>query len=197
MDRREAIRRTAWMTGAAWIIPGVLATLQSCRETEKSESWSPEQLSLNQGQLLALISDTILPETHSPSASQVDVHHFVDLLMRDVFSETESNRISDGLDQFEDYCIEKTGISYSDHGIQQRHDLLKLIDDDAYSDQPTGSFDSVFLQQYKFIKSLVITTYFTTEEGVKQNLEYLPIPGDYEGCIGVDGDTKIIVGNHM
>jgi len=50
---------------------------------------------------------------------------------------------------------------------------------------------------YFTFKQLVITIYFSSEEGVKQNLNYQPIPGSFLGDVGLKAGDKIMVGNQM
>ncbi len=50
---------------------------------------------------------------------------------------------------------------------------------------------------YYTFKHLTITIYFTTEQGVKQNLNYNPIPGRYIGEVDLGPDDKIMIGNGM
>ena len=50
---------------------------------------------------------------------------------------------------------------------------------------------------YYTFKSLVITIYFSTEQGIKQNLNYTPIPGPYKGSIELKEGDRIRIGNRM
>ena len=62
MKRRDAIKKTALVGGAA-VLSSSLATLfQSCKETPRL-NWQPKFLSVDHAQLVSALVDTILPTT--------------------------------------------------------------------------------------------------------------------------------------
>jgi hypothetical protein len=50
---------------------------------------------------------------------------------------------------------------------------------------------------YYTFKKLCINIYYSTEEGIKQNLTYNPIPGGFQGDVLWQPGDKIEVGNEM
>jgi hypothetical protein len=50
---------------------------------------------------------------------------------------------------------------------------------------------------YYTFKKLCITIYCSSEEGVKQNLKYNPIPGPFQGDVKLEEGDIIEVGNEM
>lgn len=185
------------MTGAGLLAPGIFAALQSCANRDQEMDWEPLVLSQVQVILLNLLSDAIVPETESPSASQVRVVEFVDLVMADVLTDDRKNSILRALDELESYSISEEGSSFVQLPMENRTNLVHAIDDAAFADDPAEKFELTFLTDYRYLKSLVLMAYFTSEEGVKQNLDYVVIPGDFEPCITLADDGKIMVGNHM
>ena len=197
MNRRQAIKRTSLMTGAGLFAPGIFAALQSCANRDQDLNWDPRVLSQEQVVLLNHLSDTIVPETESPSASQVRVVEFVDLVMADVLTDDLNNSILRAIDELESYSISEEGSSFVELPMENRTNLVQAIDDAAFTDDPAEKMELTFLTDYRYLKSLVLMAYFTSEEGVKQNLDYVVIPGEYEPCITLPDDGKIMVGNHM
>ena len=197
MDRREALRYTGWIAGAGLLAPGVLAALQSCRNAPEEDLWKPQALTNEQVDQLTLLSDTIVPATDTPSASGVRVHQFVDLLIADVLTDDQGRSITEGLQVLDDISRDQTGNSFEDLIDEDRVSLLKEIDTNAFADQPSEVYDASFLTNYRYIKGLILMAYFTSEEGVKQNLNYVVTPGEYKGCIDLPEDGKVMIGNHM
>ena len=64
----------------------ILTALQSCQD-QVLNTRELLVLSDEQDNLIIDIADTILPRTASPSASDVKVDRFIDLLLHDVFDE--------------------------------------------------------------------------------------------------------------
>jgi len=193
MDRRKALK----ISGTALLAPGILSVLTGCRNEPRPEGWKPAILTSAQGVTLGQLADTILPRTTTPSASEVDVPYFIDLLMEKVFSEEQSTRISSVLDQMEAESQNSDSTAFGVLDDHQRYELLDRIDQEAYGLTEAGGFEMEFLEGYKFLKSLILTSYFSSEEGRKQNLEYLPIPGDYIDCTEPSEEQIIVAGDHL
>ncbi len=154
MDRREALRYTGWIAGAGLLAPGVLAALQSCRNAPEGDSWKPQVLTDEQVDQLTLLSDAIVPTTDTPSASEVRVHQFVDLLIADVLTDDQSLSITEGLQVMDDSSRDHSGKPFMDLNDQDRVELLKKIDADAFADQPSGEYNTSFLKNYRYLKGL-------------------------------------------
>ena len=58
-----------------------------------------------------------------------------------------------------------------------------LAKDDKSKVQPPVPF-------FDIMKSLTLFGYFTSEVGCKEALEYVPIPGRYDGCIEIKEGQK-------
>ncbi len=191
MERREAVIKISWILKSAFLAPTLLTVLQSCQDQVLS---ARELLVLSdeQDDLIIAIADTILPRTASPSASDVKVDRFIDLLLKDVFEEDVKQKILLGLLEFDKDCKSITGISFVELNQSEQYTYLEKIDKEIMEQE----YDELVPFYYTF-KHLVITTYFTTEQGVKQNLNYMPIPGAYVGEVDLKPGDKIIIGNRM
>lgn len=185
------------MTGVGLLAPGFFAALQSCANRDQEVDWEPLVLSQEQVILLNLLSDAIVPETESPSASQVRVAEFIDLVTADVLSDDQQESILRALEELESYSTSRGGTSFADLTVEDQTKVVQEIDDAAYTEEVIEGFDSTILADYRYLKSLVLMAYFTSEAGVKQNLEYVVIPGEFQPCIDLAGEGKIMVGNHM
>ena len=85
MKRRQILNSSGWIAASAIFGPGLLSALQGCATDSAISSellvFSPAEFELTKA-----IADTILPRTQSPSASEVKVPEFMDLLLQDVLS---------------------------------------------------------------------------------------------------------------
>lgn len=81
MNRRDAIKNLGLSLGFVVVTPTVISLLNSCKA---DPVWLPEYFSQNEGYLIQSLVDIILPETDTPSASQVNVPQFIDVYTRDV-----------------------------------------------------------------------------------------------------------------
>jgi len=191
MERREAVIKISWILKSALLAPTILTVLQSCQEQVLN---TRDLMVLNdeQDDLIKAIADTILPRTESPSASNVKVDRFMDLLLQDVFEDEVKQKFLQGLSQFDVDCQSVTGHSFVDLIESDKYTYLEKVDKEIMEQE----YDDLVPFYYTF-KHLTITIYFTTEQGVKQNLNYNPIPGSYIGEVDLGPDDKIIIGNKM
>ena len=191
MERREAVIKISWILKSAFLAPTLLTVLQSCQDQVLSAG-ELLVLSDDQDNLIIAIADTILPRTESPSASDVKVDRFIDLLLQDVFEEDVKQKFLLGLLEFDKDCESITGSRFLELDTSEQYTYLEKIDKEIMEQE----YDELVPFYYTF-KHLVITTYFTTEQGVKQNLNYMPIPGSYVGEVDLKPGDKIIIGNRM
>jgi len=191
MERREAVIKISWILKSAFLAPTLLTVLQSCQDQVLSAR-ELLVLSDDQDDLIIAIADTILPRTTSPSASDVKVDRFIDLLLQDVFEEDVKQKFLLGLLDFDKDCESITGSRFLELDTSEQYTYLEKIDKEIMEQE----YDELVPFYYTF-KHLVITTYFTTEQGVKQNLNYMPIPGAYVGEVDLKPGDKIIIGNRM
>jgi hypothetical protein len=191
MERREAVIKISWILKSAFLAPTILTVLQSCQDQVLH---SRDLLVLNdeQDELIKAIADTILPRTASPSASDVKVDRFMDLLLQDVFEEEVKQKFIQGLSQFDEDCKSNTGSRFVELNESEQTAYLEKIDNEIMEQE----YDELVPFYYTF-KHLTITIYFTTEQGVKQNLNYNPIPGNFIGEVDLGPDDKIMIGNRM
>ena len=83
MDRRKALKNMGLAMGYTVATPTVISLLKSCK-TESAASWTPRFFSPGEGNVLIQIVDLLLPKTDTPSASEVNVHIFIDRYIDEV-----------------------------------------------------------------------------------------------------------------
>lgn len=191
MKRREALIKTSWILKSAFLGATVLSVLQSC-QNEVSKTKNLLVFNNEQDDLVKAIADCIIPRTNTPSASDVGVNKFIDLLLSDVFNKKVRQQFLAGLDEFEKECLLNIGKDFTKLPADDCSRYLEKIDKEVMS----RTYEDTVPFYYTF-KHLTITSYFSTEEGVKQNLNYVPVPGPYKGEVEYEEGTKLMIGNRM
>ncbi|WP_422350969.1 gluconate 2-dehydrogenase subunit 3 family protein [Flagellimonas sp.] len=193
MKRREAIVKISWVLNTALITPSFFAFMQSCRE-KNVESTAYKVLDIGKLELIKEIADTFLPKTNTPSASEVNVHLYLDLLLKDVFEAKFKKDLIKGLEKFDENCQSIYGRSFVLLDHPDKIDYLEKVETESLKGERERVKGTPF---YLTIKKMIIAIYFSTEEGVKQNLNYVPVPGPYIGEVPYNEGDKITIGNHM
>lgn len=178
MDRREVLRYTALATGAAIVFPLSGSMFSGCKTDSIPDSllsfFEPEEF-----QLLQQVIDTILPATDSPSATAVGVHNMIDGMIGKNYDPESKSKYRSGWNAVKSHLA---GLNFSTADADGRHDILKSL----YDSDGQGALQETFLE----LRQQTIAAYLSTEEIGKNYLNYLPVPGVYEGCIdlaSVDG----------
>ncbi len=190
LKRRNAISNSGLALTSILLSPGVLASIQGCQaDVREGKLWALDDSQLR---LVSTLADTILPKTGTPAASEVGVPACIDLLLHNVFEPKIVADFIQGLAHFDEECLAETGEAFLALSPSHRHDLLKTWDEKATT--TSGSDKTSF---YQIFKRLCIEVYFTTEEGIKGNLVYNPVPGGYRGDVQLEPGDRIEVGNEM
>ncbi len=89
MQRRELLKYTGMVIGFTAATGSLAGLVSSCKPNNKNapsegkekDNWVPSALTAEQFAWVTLIADTMLPKTKTPSASELGVDRFVDLLL--------------------------------------------------------------------------------------------------------------------
>lgn len=181
MDRREAIKRTAWIMGGVVSAPAIMGVLKGCT-ARPSLDWKPEFLSEDQAALISDVAEIIIPRTNTPGAKDVGVPSFVDLMLKDVYAKEDQNRFIEGLTAFDNDAKQAYGDPFNELDDEQKAEFVKKKHDEAIQAEKSDNKP----EQRPFIlmmKELTMLGFFTSEPGATQVLQYDPVPGAYKGCI--------------
>lgn len=188
MERREAVIKISWILKSVYLAPSIFTGLISCK-SHVSDS-NLYVFNKEQNKLVIAIADIILPRTETPSASDVEVNLYLDQMLNEVFEDAYKNSFLKGLDGFNENCKAFTGNDFLGLNEAEKQDYLHRLDKEAYGVEKADL--EPFFSRFK---ELVVKIYFSTEEGVKQNLDYAPLPGPYKGDVELATGAKIMIGN--
>jgi gluconate 2-dehydrogenase gamma chain len=103
MQRRELLRRAAWILGGAVSAPAALAILQGCsaKDAPAAADWKPKFFKGDEARVVAAISDIIIPKTDTSGALDAGVPAFIDRVLADVYDADAQARFHAGCAEFE------------------------------------------------------------------------------------------------
>lgn len=132
--------------------------------------------------LMTALSERVLPTTDTPGAIAAGVPAYIEKLLADWALPTERVPILAGLDAIEARSLVDYKVPAAQATAAQQDALLTL----AMNDQlPSGA------TFFKAFRQLVITGYYTSEIGITQEREYLPLPGEYNGAFPYSQVNKV------
>lgn len=176
MDRREAIRRVAFLMGGA-VIGGNLF-IQGCTRPATKEVAS--LFEVESMQLLGDLAEAILPETSTPGAKEAGVGEFIPVMIRDCYDEKDQQAFLKGLADVDDRAKKEFGNTFQKLTAEEQLQFVNTYDQEAKEYQKDKGEDDPN-NFFTMLKQLTLTGFFTSEVGMKQALNYVKIPGRYDG----------------
>jgi len=213
LNRRDALVRVATLMGSSLSAPTLMAVMEGCQtKATKAEeaSFTPDVM-----KLIGEITETIIPKTNTPGAKEAGVADFVKVMLTDCYKEKDRQVFFEGLNEIENDSQKAYNKSFVALNPTERTAVFKEVEKKAFAertrrdeqakkeqerikqglDKETSEHKSVPVQLqsplfYFTIKELTLLGYFTSEIGATQALEYVPVPGRYEGCIDLKPGQK-------
>ncbi|WP_294194190.1 gluconate 2-dehydrogenase subunit 3 family protein [uncultured Sphingomonas sp.] len=187
IDRRQALGGIAAMFGASLYAP--LARAAAAAATKGGGipviSEGPPSVQVftpAQRTLMTALSDRIVPTTDTPGAIAAGVPQYIEKLLADWSTPEDRVPIVAGLDAL----AARAQADYKKTAAQltpvQMDALLTLAMDDKL---PGGA---AFFEPFR---QMVIAGYYTSEIGITQEREYLPVPGSYDGAFPYSKVNKV------
>lgn len=181
LDRRDALAGIAAMFGTALFAP--IARAAAAQMTPISDGPpSAPVFSAEQRALMTALSERIMPTTDTPGAIAAGVPEFIEKMLADWAVPDERKPILAGLDAIEARSQTDFRIAAVNATPEQQDALITL----AMEDKMPGG-----LTFFNAFRQLVITGYFTSEIGITQERDYLPVPGRYDGAYRYSPGTKV------
>ncbi len=180
MKRKVFINRLTLGTGGAILIP-TIPLLQACQYQPKIRT----QISEADISLLDEIGETIIPTTaSSPGAKATEIGKYMLLMYDDCMPYEEQIIFVNGLNDLDARAAKRYSSSFKDAESSQKLALLEELQSEAvaYNLELDGA-DEIPIHYFDLIKGLTLSGYFSSEIGMTQAREYLPLPGKFEACI--------------
>lgn len=211
MKRRSALKNMGMAFGYAAATPALLGVLQSCKERPPFAEWVPSFFEKDKGYALAQMVDVILPKTDTPSATEVNVHVFIDEFAKSVLPEEQQQFTTLLMDKFMNKVLTDSGkdtladIEGADFEAALGTYLMKRTDEEEEAQgEAIGEYMQAIAEGkqadldeniacYAFagnVRNMAIWAYKSSEHVGEQVLAYLPIPGEYVACGDVNELTQ-------
>lgn len=180
IDRRQAIKRTAMLMGAAVSASAISGVLNGCKPTPDL-IYTPVFFTPDQARIVTEVCEIIIPKTDTPGAKDAGVPGFIDTMLKDCYKKEDQDRFLEGLAAFD----ERANASYGDRFIycnpEQQAELVNVVHDEALREaKENREAKRPFILM---TKELTLLGFFTSEPGATQVLQYVAVPGSYKGCI--------------
>lgn len=210
MERRVALKNMGMAMGLTVATPALLSILQSCQR-EAALTWTPKFFSPEQGAVLIRLVDLIIPKTDTPSASEVQVHAFIDSYVHEVSEPSEQALMRMAFTAFINKALADSGKSEApDLSAEDLEPVLaealakREAEEEARIFSEITSYQQAVeagqektldeaISRYMFANNLrgaVIWAYKSSEYVGEEVLAYLPVPGGYTPC----GDLNELTG---
>lgn len=187
MNRKAALRTLATAAALPWMAPDELAALFDARrslarpEVGLSSRAPGVRVALTDHELeiVGLVADLILPRSDTPSATDLGVPAFVDLIVGEWMDDEDASEFRAGLASLDDTARARSGAPFAAAPEENRLAIVRTLDEGL---PEVGSDAPVPDGFYPTLKRLVVTGYFTTAQGASQT-GYRITPGMYAGCV--------------
>ncbi len=181
IDRRDALAGMTAMFGASLFAP--IARAAAAEMTPISDGPpSTAVFTAQQRALVTALSERVMPTTDTPGAIAAGVPAFIEKLLADWAAPQDRAPILAGLAAVEARSQADYALAADKAAPAQQDALLTL----AMEDKLPGGAD--FFDKFR---QLVIAGYFTSEIGITQERDYLPVPGRYDGAHPYTPGTKV------
>ena len=201
MDRRKALKNMGVALGYSVATPTLISLMQSCK-SDPSMEWVPDFFSPEEGKVLIQLVDLILPATDTPSASDVQVHLFIDRFAAEVMTSEQQTYwkmvtgafiekafkaagkvqgdelTPEELEPVLASALEFTAVEEENYNTLIENYMLKLSEGDMGS----LSQDVAMYSFAKNLRGITIWGYKTSEYVGEKVLPYLPVPGGFVAC---------------
>ncbi len=213
MNRRDALMRVATIAGAGMALPGVMSAALADKlensAAQRALTGKPLFFTADQDVTVAELADTIIPTTNTPGAKAAKVNEVIDIILKDCYKEEDQQRFLNGLVQTNKLSQDAYGKAFVALDPAQRIEIMKKLEADdkqlrsqmttakavakvenSQADLQMPDAKKRYTPFFSMLKDLTLTGYFTSEIGATQALEYVAVPGRYDGCVPLKPGQK-------
>ncbi|WP_136467807.1 gluconate 2-dehydrogenase subunit 3 family protein [Flagellimonas onchidii] len=203
MERRSALKNMGMVFGYAVATPTLLGIIQSCEKKPDYANWTPSFFTKDQGYAMAQTIDVILPKTDTPSATEMNVHVFIDEFSKNVLPKEHQDFMMLKMDKFFEAILKSSGKeSLQDVKAEDIEPVLAKYLRKRSPEEEEAHFEVINnymraieeggeatiddeVAKYSFandLRNISTWGYKSSEYIGEEVLAYLPIPGEYVAC---------------
>jgi gluconate 2-dehydrogenase gamma chain len=186
LNRRETLKRVAWLMGGTLSASAVLAIRRGYSAPTsaggKSSVLTPAQMGI-----VTAVAEIMIPRTDTPGAIDVGVPGFIDLMLKEVYTQQDRERFIAGLTHFDAAAHLEQGKEFGALEPAQQVALVRKFHDAAVIEEQRLARPQKPPQRPFILmtKELTLLGFFTSKVADTKVLQYIAIPGSYHGCLPV------------
>ena len=174
VSRRDALRKIAVGGAAAATAPLWVASLAASAEQHaahyqaaaaQAAAWTPKVLTATQNDAVVAIAELIIPQTETAGATKAQVNRFVDAVLADASAESRK-KFTDGLAWMDTQSQRDAGVPFVQAAPAYQTALLTAMS----SNKRPNANELAGVEFFKAMKSLTITGYYTSEIGMREEM---------------------------
>jgi Gluconate 2-dehydrogenase subunit 3 len=170
MDRRNAVKQLVIVSGTLISLP---VWMTGCAEGDPTGTHL-SSFSATEQELLASITDTIIPAGNAIGAKTVGVDKFLQKLIDDCFDKEIQDNVKAQLKTLDVTAKTTHGRSFAECEQVQRQELLLKFSTSANKTEKDF---------FNLVRSETIRGFSTSQEVMEKYLNYKVAPGHYYGCV--------------
>lgn len=195
MKRRDALGRVALLMGGALSAPTMLAFLEGCKSAGDSAAGITFPFTAERKELISEVAEVIIPKTDTPGAKDAKVGEFIEMMLKDCYAEKDQKSFNKGLEALEDKNFLKASAEekikiLTEMEAATKEELAKAGEEKKKYTEAGKEYTDGGVPFFRLMKELTLLGYFTSEPGATQALEYVAVPGRYDGCIDLKAGQK-------
>lgn len=196
MQRRDALKALALLTGGAVLVPScdfmkedILAAYRNLQVTPSLQK------------LLAAIADTIIPAGTIKGAADISVQDFILVMVNDCMKEEKQKVFMQGLSAFNDYSKKAGGKSFAKLTPEQKSAVVlagfdiknEPAENENEKQKLTRENEDAVRECLQITKRFTIQGFMMSQYIQTEIKPYQLIPGEYQGAVLVSDIKKEII----
>lgn len=180
MKRRTLLRQLAVSATAAVLLP-------SCLLDQKKVSVALNNLKISniEEELLALLAETIIPETETPGARSLKAHLFALVMVDDCLSKEDREKYLAGMRSFDKTISSMIGKTFAEASVEERVAVLNELEKNR------ETLPEELTTFYRRSKRYIVQGYLSSQHFLTNVKKYELVPGpDFRGCVPVSNNPK-------
>lgn len=145
---------------------------------------------------LAMLAETIIPETDSPGAISAGVESFIINMLKYRLPHRDVNRFLDGMDEVKDIAQSSFNQKFEECDQEQREFILSRMEEQESTNALVVKVKDRLLGR-SFMRSLKFLTcvgFAYSQQGATRAFRYVQVPGQYKSNIPLEpGDTSWVL----
>ena len=190
MNRREAVRRAAFLLGGAITFNSLGAFAEGVMPVI-GQNFDAKSLNA-QEDLVVEIADTIIPDKKDvPGAKAAGLGPFIVMMIQDCYTSDMQEHFAKGLKKIEEVSQSQFNKSFKSLTLKERESIFKMFKAEAQKKNIASQSSAIAPPHFfQLMCELTYLGYYTSEIGATKALRYVHIPGRYESCIALEPGQK-------